>query len=328
MTEAGKIVEQITSEESTGVAPTEAGAQTPLENVISSSTPSSANRRAAMSSVSQAVDRARSILNQSQLRGTCSRLNSRERLREASTSVPSASKRAKQEFEKPFEFVLVKFPDEDSDGLPIDVDNWQLSDECITLRGFVTLKSEADESAVRKAIAEAIQLKYPNVTPRDFEFLKANRRKLTRPVNCREYSFKQIKLLAGQGCIYVKIKSGFNFVLDSSNDGTEDNNDDEFPVYSTAVRSDRVDERSKQTSSELATPIESRIQPEELDGEVIINSEVGLDKETEENIRESVNLCIKSCKDLSSDMLFTHIFVEKLSVYPYQLSLMTLVHSL
>ena len=72
LTEAGKIVEQIASEESTGVALTKAGAQTPRENVISSSTPSSANRRAAMSSISQAVDRARSMLNQSQLRETCS----------------------------------------------------------------------------------------------------------------------------------------------------------------------------------------------------------------------------------------------------------------
>ena len=63
------------------------------------------------------------------------------------------------------------------------------------------------------------------------------------------------------------------------------------------MRSDRVDERSNQTSSELATPIEYRIQPEELDGEVIMNSEVGLDKKTEENIKESVNLFIKSCKE-------------------------------
>ena len=39
------------------------------------------------------------------------------------------------------------------------------------------------------------------------------------------------------------------------------------------------------------------IEPEELDGEVIINSEVGLDKETKENIRETENLCIKFCKD-------------------------------
>ena len=182
---------------------------------------------AAMSTVSLAVDRARSMLNQSQLRGACSRLNSRERLRATSTSVSSAPKRAKQEFEKAFEFVLVKYPEQDADGLPIDIDNWQLSDECIVLRGFVTLKSEANEAAVRKAIADAIQLKYPNVTPSDLEFLKANRRKLTRPVNCQEYSFKQIKLLAGQGCIYVTIKAGFDFVLDS-NDGTENNENDEF----------------------------------------------------------------------------------------------------
>ena len=73
------------------------------------------SRRAAMSSVGLAVDRARSMLNRSQLRGACSRLNSRERLRAASTSVPSAPKRVKREFEKPFEFVLVKFHEEDAD---------------------------------------------------------------------------------------------------------------------------------------------------------------------------------------------------------------------
>ena len=70
LTEAGKIVDQITLhvEESTAVAPAEAGAQTPRQNVISSSTPSTTNRRAGISSVSQAVDRARSMLNQSLLR--------------------------------------------------------------------------------------------------------------------------------------------------------------------------------------------------------------------------------------------------------------------
>jgi hypothetical protein len=79
-------------------------------------------------------------------------------------------------------------------------------------------------------VRKAIQLKYSAVMPPDLEFLKANRRKLTRPVNCQEYSFQQIKLLAGQGSIYVKIRSGFDFVLDS-NDGTENNANDEFPVF-------------------------------------------------------------------------------------------------
>jgi hypothetical protein len=88
--------------------------------------------------------------------------------------------------------VLVKFHEEDADGLPIDIDNWQLSDKSIILRGFVTLKSDANEAGVRKAITDAIQLKYPTFMPPDLEFLKANRRKLTRPVNCQEYSFQQI----------------------------------------------------------------------------------------------------------------------------------------
>ncbi len=293
--EAGKIVEQITSGDSAAVPSTEARTQTPPQSVNYpvSSAPSSANRMAAMSTVSLAVDRARSMLNQSQLRGACSRLNSRERLRATSTSVSSAPKRAKQEFEKAFEFVLVKYPEQDADGLPIDFDNWQLSDECIVLRGFVTLKSEANEAAVRKAIADAIQLKYPNVTPSDLEFLKANRRKLTRPVNCQEYSFKQIKLLAGQDCIYVTIKAGFDFVLDS-NDGTENNENDEFPVYSAGLGSNSPNER---LSSELATPTVSRSEPEEQGDEVIVISDTVQNKKGEEDIEEAVNLCIKSCKD-------------------------------
>ena len=37
-------------------------------------------------------------------------------------------------------------------------------------------------------------------------FLKANRRTITQPVNCHEYSFKQVKSLAGQGAIYLRLK--------------------------------------------------------------------------------------------------------------------------
>ena len=101
LTEAGRIVEQLTSGDSADVPSTEARTQTPRQNQNVdpvSSTPSSAilSRRAAMSSVGLAVDRARSMLNRSQLRGACSRLNSRERLRAASTSVPSAPKRVKR----------------------------------------------------------------------------------------------------------------------------------------------------------------------------------------------------------------------------------------
>lgn len=52
---------------------------------------------------------------------------------------------------------------------------------------------------MRKALYDAIRLKYPAVGCRDIVFLKANGRKLTKIVNCDEYSFKQVKSLAGQG---------------------------------------------------------------------------------------------------------------------------------
>lgn len=57
-------------------------------------------------------------------------------------------------------------------------------------------------------------------------FLKANRRTTTQPVNCHEYSFKQVKSLAGQGAIHLRLKHGFGFLLDnqgSDNSGLKDN---------------------------------------------------------------------------------------------------------
>ena len=80
------------------------------------------------------------------------------------------------------------------------------------MQGFITLSSEDDEQAIRKALSDAIQMKYPAV---DLVFLKANRRRLTQPVNCHEYSFKQVKSLADQGAIYVRLKHGFGFLLDN-----------------------------------------------------------------------------------------------------------------
>ena len=133
--------------------------------------------------------------------------------------------------------------DDENNGI-LNLKNWMLSDENIVLRGLVTLNLEANELAVRKALCDAIQLKYLAVGCNDIVFLKANRRKLTEPVNCDEYSFKQVKFLAEQGAIYIKLKDGYSFLLDnSSRDGDDvgessqvatqnipDNNDERRPV--------------------------------------------------------------------------------------------------
>jgi len=131
----------------------------------------------------------------------------------STNSTPSNSKRPKVDKDKVFEFVLIRFNDENNKDLKPE--NWMLTDENIVLRGLVTLNSQANELAVRKALCDTIQLKYPAVGCQDIVFVKANKRKLTEPVNCDEYSFKQVKSPAGQGAIYIKLKDGYSFLLDN-----------------------------------------------------------------------------------------------------------------
>ena len=117
--------------------------------------------------------------------------------------------------EKTFEVVLMKFEDGDAE-------TYLLDDECMALRGFVTLNSHMDESAIRSCLAELLQKKYPTLAPQDVEFLKANRRRLSKPVFVGQLTFKEVKLLAGQGCIYLKVKDGFEFLLEGQSQQDEE----------------------------------------------------------------------------------------------------------
>ena len=169
-------------------------------------TPSSAGFQSAMFSISSTVERARSMVNSSSTSASFARLNKKEVLRAMN---PQLSKKAKP-VEKTFEFVFLSFEEEDGH----DGKAFLLDDHAIKLRGFVSLDSFMDEKQIRNRFEEAIQLEYPTVPGRYFEFLKANGRKLTKPVLAGEFTFKEIRLLAGQGCIYLKIKDGFECFLE------------------------------------------------------------------------------------------------------------------
>lgn len=190
---------------------------------VSSRLPSSQNSSDS-SVIGQALNRARSMIQSSSQRGRYNRLNQRERLRATNSSTSSevtgSRKRqgsVKQDETKPFEFVLLSIADDENfDGQMV------ISDEMTALRGFIQLSTKSSEQEIRSAICTAIQTKFPLVTGNDIEFLKANRRKLIKPVNCGEYNYQQVKLLAGQGAIYVKVRDGFDFVF--SNDKDEDEN--------------------------------------------------------------------------------------------------------
>ena len=172
----------------------------------------SGNNFSSTSNISSAVERARSMLQRSRSTGLCSRLNQRERLRAASPStVPSSSGGKKQktapEQPKPFEFALMYVEDDDEE------ENLSINHDNILLRGFVNLVSTDGMADIRSKIGNAIRLKHPLIGNKDSVFLRANRRKLSIPVSCGEYSYKQVKLLCGQGAIYVKLKSGLNCLI-------------------------------------------------------------------------------------------------------------------
>ena len=154
----------------------------------------------------------RSMLQRGRNTGLCSRLSQRERHRaESHSTVPSSSGAKKQkttpEQPKPFEFALMYLEEEEDDeNLPINHDN-------ILLRGFVNLVSTDGEAEIRSKIGDTIRLKHTLVGNMEFVFLHANRRKLSIPASVGEYSYKQVKLLCGQGAVYVKLKSGLNFLI-------------------------------------------------------------------------------------------------------------------
>ena len=70
-------------------------------------------------------------------------------------------------------------------------------------RGFVHLIYTDGEAEVQGKIPDAVRLKYPLSSNTDFVLLRPNHRKLSRPVTCEEYTYKQVTLLCGQGAIYI-----------------------------------------------------------------------------------------------------------------------------
>ena len=88
-------------------------------NSASNSVQTMVSTSGGMTLVSQAVSRAQAMMHQSTSRGLYSRLGARERLRAASStnSAPSNSKRPKVDKDKVFEFVLMRFDDENNEDL-------------------------------------------------------------------------------------------------------------------------------------------------------------------------------------------------------------------
>ena len=160
------------------------------------------------SSVGQAVNQARTLLMHSSRNGLFPRLNQQqhERLRgRNNTNSMSTTKKARKDPKiKAFEFVLLNF---DSD------DEWVILSKHTVLQGLIEINSSSTEAEIRREICKATKLQYPLIEGHHFGFLRANRRRVSIPLNCSVFDYKQLKLLAGQGAVYVKLKAGFDCLL-------------------------------------------------------------------------------------------------------------------
>ncbi|CAB4030287.1 leucine-rich repeat-containing DDB_G0290503 isoform X1 [Paramuricea clavata] len=192
-----------------------------MEQPVTSTTsaPSTATTTtSSATTVGSVLSRARAMISQSVSNGACSRLGRRERLR--ATSSPrqqNPPKKQKKDEQKVFEFVIVDVRESEGNS------SWSFSEDIVLLRGIIQISNSSGEREMREQIGLATRMKYSILNNEDFAFLRATRRVLAKPVNSGAYDFKQVKLLAGQGSIYLKLKDHIYCLLQEGRDDDDDN---------------------------------------------------------------------------------------------------------
>lgn len=91
-------------------------------------------------------------------------------------------------------------------------------------RGMVTLGEQDSEAPVREKIASSLKEKYNIIGPNDFEFVKVTQEKisvlhLSKQTEC---NYDVAKKLVGQGLLYIRMKVGFEFVLNGNHTSESD----------------------------------------------------------------------------------------------------------
>ena len=173
-------------------------------------------------SVAESVTRARNLMDRSRQGGTFRRLGSNERLRSqiprgGTKGKPKRDVQTKSIKEKPFEFALLNSKEEDTE------DDF-LMKEMIVERGMVTLGEQDGEAQVREKIASSLKEKYNIIGPNDFEFVKVTQKKISvlHLSKQTEYNYDVVKKLVGQGLLYIRMKVGFEFVLNENHTSDSD----------------------------------------------------------------------------------------------------------
>ena len=175
--------------------------------------------------IQESQQRAQNMLRNSSSTGLCRRLKVKrpERLRATSstsyqqgskaTSVSGNSKKAKKE-DKAIEFALLRCWDDDDE----EKEPHSLKWDSVIAEGMLILNEDDDEVSVRKKVSFALGNKFPLLGANDFEFVKVKQKSILilELGPGTEYNYPVVKKMAGQGILYMKIKEGYEFVYDGS----------------------------------------------------------------------------------------------------------------
>ncbi|XP_029195689.2 uncharacterized protein LOC114961227 [Acropora millepora] len=91
-------------------------------------------------------------------------------------------------------------------------------------RGMVTLGEQDGEAQVREKIVSSLKEKYNIIASNDFEFVKVTQKKISvlHLSKQTEYNYDVVKKLVGQGLLYIRMKVGFEFVLNENHTSDSD----------------------------------------------------------------------------------------------------------
>ena len=104
-------------------------------------------------------------------------------------------------------------------------------------RGMVTLGEHDSEAQVREKIASSLKEKYNIIGPNDFEFVKVTQKKISvlHLSKQTEYNYDGVKELVSQGLLYIRIKAGFEFVLNETHASDSDSELLQFEALETST---------------------------------------------------------------------------------------------
>jgi len=142
----------------------------------------------------------------------------------------SSGKGRKRSVEKHYTFELQVLkhwqgPHNEDNSVP----DYGINDSFILIRQVILdLHNNMKEFDIKQKIVNACRTKLPNLKIEDFIFVKREKNKICTPTfgNDFNFDFTQVKKLAGNGKIYIRLKQDAAIVDDSSDD------DDELPIPS------------------------------------------------------------------------------------------------